>query len=159
MPMPGGYWLWPSRTAVIAASSTSGGPSSSGKPWPRLMEPVATANDDISAKIVVPKPCIRSTRCGESAIGSAGDEAEAHVAARVVTVEVDEHDALPDAEERLAVLHRQHHRRRDDRGQHVVGTVAGRAVRVAVAVVARQQALERVDQVVVGPRTGLHDGD
>ena len=32
MPMPGGYWLWPSRMAATAASSTSAGPSSSGKP-------------------------------------------------------------------------------------------------------------------------------
>src|SRR3954447_7404193 len=111
MPMPGGYWLWPSRTAVIAASSTSGGPSSSGKPWPRLMEPVATARADISAKIVVPKPCIRSTRYGESVI-STGHEAQADMAPRVVAVEIDEHHALPHAEQRFAVLDRQHHGRR-----------------------------------------------
>ena len=59
MPIPGGYWLWPARMAATAASITSGGPSSSGKPWPRLMEPVATASADISAKIVVPKPWSR----------------------------------------------------------------------------------------------------
>ena len=34
----------------------------SGKPWPRLIEPVATASADISAKIVVPSPA----RCGAS---------------------------------------------------------------------------------------------
>src|SRR5262245_54954009 len=108
--------------AATAASNTSGGPSWSGKPWPRLMEPVATARADISAKIVVPKPCMRSTRYGESVttVASSGHEAEAHVATWIVAVEVDEHDALPDAEQRLAVLHRQHHRGRDDRGQHVV---------------------------------------
>src|SRR6478735_135101 len=50
--------------AATAASSTSGGPSVSGKPWPRLIDPVATASADISAKIVVPKPRIRSTRNG-----------------------------------------------------------------------------------------------
>ena len=53
-------------------------------------------------------------------------------------------------EQQLAVLHRHHQARAHDRGQHVVGAVAGRAVRVAVAVVARQEALERVDEVVVG---------
>jgi hypothetical protein len=42
--------------ASTAASSTSGGPSVSGKPWPRLIEPVCTASADISAKMVVPKP-------------------------------------------------------------------------------------------------------
>ena len=51
--MPGGYWLAvPLRIAATAASSTSVGPSVSGKPWPRLMAPVRTASADISAKIV-----------------------------------------------------------------------------------------------------------
>ena len=45
------------------------------------------------------------------------------------------------------------------RGQNVVGAVAWRAVRVAVAVVARQQPFQRVDEVVVGPRAGLDDRD
>ena len=62
MPGPGGYWLWPARMASTAASATSAGPSVSGKPWPRLMEPVARASADISAKIVVPNP----RRCGTS---------------------------------------------------------------------------------------------
>ena len=39
-PRPGGYWLTPLRIASIAASSTSGGPSVSGNPWPRLIAPV-----------------------------------------------------------------------------------------------------------------------
>ena len=42
---------------------------------------------------------------------------------------------------------------------HVVGAVAGRAVGVAVAIVARQQAFERVDEVVIGPGAGLDDRD
>ena len=57
----------------------------------------------------------------------------------------------------VAVLHRHRHRRRDEGGQHVVGAVARRAVRVAVTVVARKQAFERVDEVVVGARAGLDD--
>src|SRR5688572_747697 len=56
MPGPGGYWLAPLRIASMAASSTALGPSVSGKPWPRLIEPVFRARADISAKIVVPKP-------------------------------------------------------------------------------------------------------
>jgi hypothetical protein len=60
-PGPGGYWLWPVRMAVAAASSSAAGPSVSGKPWPRLTLPVRTASADISAKIVVPNPRIRST--------------------------------------------------------------------------------------------------
>ena len=39
----------------MAASATSGGPSVSGKPWPRLIDPVRAASADISAKIVVAK--------------------------------------------------------------------------------------------------------
>src|SRR5215213_8571873 len=56
MPGPGGYWFWPLRMAATAASSTSWGPSVSGKPCPRFTAPVAAASADISAKMVVPKP-------------------------------------------------------------------------------------------------------
>jgi hypothetical protein len=48
--------------AATAASSTSGGPSVSGKPWPRLTAPVRVASADISAKIVVPNPWRRLVR-------------------------------------------------------------------------------------------------
>src|ERR1700753_1702125 len=59
-PGPGGYWFpFPSRTASAATWATAGGPSVSGKPWPRLTEPVRTASADISAKIVVPMPVRR----------------------------------------------------------------------------------------------------
>src|SRR5215469_6803823 len=57
MPAPGGYWLpLPAMIASAAARAISAGPSVSGKPWPRLTEPVETASSDISAKIVVPRP-------------------------------------------------------------------------------------------------------
>ena len=49
------------RIAATAASSTSAGPSVSGKPCPRLTASWARASADISAKIVVPKACMRST--------------------------------------------------------------------------------------------------
>ena len=38
----------PLRSASTAAAITDGGPSSSGKPWPRLTDPVRTASADIS---------------------------------------------------------------------------------------------------------------
>ena len=57
MPRPGGYWFAPFAMAERAASSTSAGPSSSGKPWPRLIAPVRSASADISVKMVVPNPC------------------------------------------------------------------------------------------------------
>src|SRR5665647_1506208 len=60
-PAPGGYWLRPELIASIAASSISRGPSVSGKPCPRLIAPVLSASALISAKIVVPNPCIRAT--------------------------------------------------------------------------------------------------
>ena len=60
MPGSGGYWLpRPRRIASAAARATSGGPSVSGKPWPRLTDPVVTASADISAKIVVTIPVMR----------------------------------------------------------------------------------------------------
>jgi hypothetical protein len=40
-------------------SITVVGPLRSGKPWPRLTEPVRTASADISAKIVLPTPSRR----------------------------------------------------------------------------------------------------
>ena len=60
-PGPGGYWFRPPSIAATAAASIGAGPSVSGNPWPRLMAPVCVASADISAKIVVPNPCIRST--------------------------------------------------------------------------------------------------
>src|SRR3954463_7168503 len=73
MPGPGGYWFSPLRSAVTAAASISGGPSVSGKPWPRFTAPVRTASADISAKTVVPKPCRRSAREGARSVpGSLG---------------------------------------------------------------------------------------
>src|SRR5438132_12806104 len=54
-PAPGGYWLCPARMAATAASATSAGPSVSGKPCPRLMDPVRAARTDISLKMVVVK--------------------------------------------------------------------------------------------------------
>src|SRR5690242_15075830 len=71
MPGPGGYWLTPVRIASTAASSTAAGPSVSGKPCPRLIEPVCTASADISAKIVVPKPAsfdVNADRVSGSAV-------------------------------------------------------------------------------------------
>src|SRR5207248_3779139 len=143
MPIPGGYWLCPARMAATAASFTSGGPSASGNPWPRLIDAVETANADISAKIVVPNPRRRETRYGASPT-SARHEGEPHVTAGVVAVQVDEHDALPGAEQRIAVLHRQDERGRGDRREEMGGTMPTGAVRVPVPVVAWQQPLERI---------------
>src|SRR5581483_4673579 len=57
MPSPGGYWLAPAVIAWRAASSIAGGPSSSGKPWPRFTAPIRAASADISAKTVVANGC------------------------------------------------------------------------------------------------------
>ena len=56
--------MWPARIAAAAASSISAGPSSSGNPWPRLIDPVRSARADISVKIVVPKPARREETTG-----------------------------------------------------------------------------------------------
>src|SRR4051794_13828238 len=56
--------------AWTAASSTSGGPSVSGKPCPRLTLPVEVASADISAKMVVPKPCSLAVRNGALELGT-----------------------------------------------------------------------------------------
>src|ERR1700761_6826716 len=53
MPGPGGDWVTPAAMASCAARSMAGGPSSSGKPWPRLTAPMRAASADISANTVV----------------------------------------------------------------------------------------------------------
>ena len=60
-PWLGGYWLRPATMASAATCASSGGPSVSGKPWPRLRDPVARARSDMAAKIVVVKGRSRST--------------------------------------------------------------------------------------------------
>ncbi len=50
--MPGAYWLAPPSSARTASAITDGGPSTSGKPCPRLTAPVRTASADISEKMV-----------------------------------------------------------------------------------------------------------
>src|SRR5258705_13757556 len=50
--------------ASTAASATSAGPSMSGKPWPRLIDPVRVARSDISLKIVV----VNGWRCAPMAL-------------------------------------------------------------------------------------------
>ena len=54
-----------------AASSSAAGPSSSGKPWPRLIAPVRSASAENSVKIVVPKPASREAITRANATGSA----------------------------------------------------------------------------------------
>ena len=58
--MPGAYWLAPDSSARTAAAMTSGGPSTSGKPWPRFTDPVRTASADIVEKIVGGMPSRRA---------------------------------------------------------------------------------------------------
>ena len=57
--MPGAYWLAPDSSACTAAAITSGGPSTSGKPWPRFTAPVRRASADIVEKIVGGMPSRR----------------------------------------------------------------------------------------------------
>ena len=76
--------------------------------------------------------------------------------ARVVGVQIDERHALPRAECRLALGDGEHERRAHERGQQVVGAVAGRAVRVPVAVVAGEEPLERRREVVLRTGAELH---
>ena len=77
----------------------------------------------------------------------------------VVDVQVHQDDRLPGPEGDPAPEHGQRHRRADEGGQQVVGPVSRRAVRVPVAVVAGQEALQRVEQVALGAGAGLHEGD
>src|SRR5690625_5064750 len=54
MPVMGAYWLCPWRMARSRASTSRGGTSKSGKPWPRLTAPCSAASWDMTVKMVVP---------------------------------------------------------------------------------------------------------
>ena len=123
IPGPGGYWLCPARMAATAASSTSGGPSASGKPWPRLIEPVATASADISAKIVVPKPCSRETRYGRVGHAQPATKLSRTCRRGLSWLRSTSTTLCQMPSSGSPSLDRQDHRRGDDGRQHVVGAV------------------------------------
>src|ERR1700685_3370258 len=67
-PRMGAYWLGPSLSAWAAAWQIAKGPSLSGKPWPRLTAPWASASADMWVKMVVGRPAKTGLR---EAIGQA----------------------------------------------------------------------------------------
>src|SRR5262245_366628 len=102
-----------------------------------------TASEHANAMTMTTPSARRRIIADSSSPTSSREEAQAHGAARVVEVGVDEHDALPGPEGGLAGEDRDRDRRRHDHRQDVVGAVAGRAVRMPVPIVAREEALER----------------
>src|SRR5690606_29229103 len=86
------------------------------------------------------------------------EEDQPDLALAVVAVGVDEDHRLPGAEGGAAVDHRDRHRRGNERRQHVVPPVAGRAVGVAPPVVGRQELVDGSHEVVVGAGPELDDG-
>ena len=117
------------------------------------MAPSSTAH---RARTSPPGPSCPGLAAG--LLPTARHEAEPHAATGIVGVGVHEHHALPRAERRSTLEDRDHQGRRHEGGDHVIGAVAPGAVAVAVAVVTRQQPLEGVDEVGLGPRSGLHQG-
>ena len=85
-------------------------------------------------------------------------EAEAHVSPRVVDVQVHQHDGLPGPQRHPAPEHGHRHRRAHEGGQDVIGPVARRSMRMAVAGVAGEESVQRSEQVGLGSRAGLHQG-
>ena len=61
IPGPGGYWLRPAAIASAAAASISRRTVGVREPLAQVHAPVRMARADISAKIVVPNGCMRST--------------------------------------------------------------------------------------------------
>ena len=89
----------------------------------------------------------------------AGEEAETDPPAGVVAIGVDEHDALPGAEQKPAGNHRQGERGRDQERQDVVGAMAGGPVAMPVPLVAWQEPGKQLGRVglTAGPR--FHQGE
>ena len=77
----------------------------------------------------------------------------------IVHVQVDQDEGLPGAEREAAVDDGQRHRGAEQRGEQVIGTVPRRPVGVAVPVVAGEKALQRVEEVGLGPGSRLHEGE
>ena len=65
---PGGVLVVPGLQRATARAMTSGGPSTSGKPCPRLTDCVRTASADICVKIVGAMPCNRVDNGAESRV-------------------------------------------------------------------------------------------
>ncbi len=87
-----------------------------------------------------------------------GQEAQSDGPGVVVGVGIEQADRLPRAEAHPPVDNGHGQRRRRQQRHDVVGPVTGRPVAVAIpAVLAREQSVERVEQVVVRPRTDLDD--
>ena len=91
---------------------------------------------------------------------SAREEPQADGPHRVVRVRVEQADRLPRPETEPAGDDRHRQRWRGEERQDVIRAVAGRAVAVAVQpVLARQQSIERGEQVVVGAGADLDDDE
>jgi hypothetical protein len=91
---------------------------------------------------------------------SAGEEAEPHGPDGVVGVGVEQADRLPGPERESPLDDRHGQRRRHQQWQDVVSAVTGRAVAMAVQpVVPWQEALQRVQEVDIGPGPDLDHDD
>ena len=102
-----------------------------------------------------------SGRCGPAARerqAAAGTKLKRTLTPGIVDVQVHQDDGLPRPQGHPAPEHGQRHRRAHEGGQDVIGPVARRSVGVPVAVVAGEEALQRGQQVALGPRAGLHQG-
>jgi hypothetical protein len=94
----------------------------------------------------------------QSRSGSAGEEAQPHRSGLVVGVRIEQADRLPCPEGQPAAEDRHGQRRRRQQRQDVVRAVPRRSVSVAVVpVLARQQSIERIEQVVIGARADFDD--
>ena len=76
-------------------------------------------------------------------------------ALRVVTIEIDQHDALPPAQPEPASDDGDHERGRDERGKYVIGTVSGRTVTVRIDVLARQEPVDGGLEIRLGSRSSF----
>ena len=89
--------------------------------------------------------------------GSAGEKAQEDRSLGIVDVGIEQGDRLPRPEGKLATDHRNGQRRRDEKRQHVIGAVTGRAVAMAPALIPRQELVQRGESVVVGTGPQLQD--
>src|SRR5207249_2852366 len=80
-------------------------------------------------------PGCRSFRGAE---GSTGEEGKTHSPTVVLTIGIDNHHALPGAEDHLAVLNRKRHGGGGEHRQEVIASMARRPMAMAVSVVPRQ---------------------
>jgi hypothetical protein len=89
-------------------------------------------------------------------LGRGVQQRQNHGSVVVLPVRINDHDPLPGTQHDIAAVNREDEGRVDERRKQMIGAVAPGAVAMRVAIVFRQEPLQRLLQVQLGAGTRLH---